>query len=489
MEVTSAILRSRMAKFFGCILFLLILVPHAALAQKPVQLYTIKDGKMHIELSKHLSTAGLDSFISKHDLFDLDIKTFLKTNNTDSLKKLGWVVDKNDLESFVLSKSLLAYDKIKDPESIISFTEKFIPESFLNNNPKANVPYGYNQFKNKDAFAVKDSIVTFFLRNNQNAKQVFLAGTFNKWKPTDLLMSKTDSGWIANVKLNAGKHFYKFIIDGNWVIDNDNKLNENDGEGNTNSAFYFTNTNFKLNGFTNAKKIYVAGSFNNWQEDELKMIRTATGWELPLYLANGTHTYRFIVDGKWFTDPENTDKFPNEFNDFNSVIRMGKSYLFTLEGYTDAKKVVLSGSFNVGKPYELVMTKTATGWELPYALAAGNYEYHFEVDGKVVIDSSKINENVKAENAILIIEPNYTFRLKGFDTAHTVYLAGDFNNWSPKGFTMKREGTEWVLPVHLSTGKHLYKLVVDEKWITDPDNLLWEENEFSTGNSVLWFVE
>ena len=55
-----------------------------------------------------------------------------------------------------------------------------------------------------------------------------LAGTFNNWMPEALAMKKTDSGWIALVNLEPGKHWYKFIIDGNWDIDNDNLLKEND---------------------------------------------------------------------------------------------------------------------------------------------------------------------------------------------------------------------------------------------------------------------
>jgi len=51
---------------------------------------------------------------------------------------------------------------------------------------------------------------------------------------------------------------------------------------------------------------------------------------------------------------------------------------------------------------------------------------------------------------------------------------------------MKKEGDEWIFPVHLSTGKHLYKFIVDDKWMNDPDNTLWEQNEYGNGNSVLW---
>ena len=53
-------------------------------------------------------------------------------------------------------------------------------------------------------------------------------------------------------------------------------------------------------------------------------------------------------------------------------------------------------------------------------------------------------------------------------------------------YAMKKEGDEWIFPVHLSTGKHLYKFIVDDKWMNDPDNTLWEQNEYGNGNSVLW---
>jgi len=35
-------------------------------------------------------------------------------------------------------------------------------------------------------------------------------------------------------------------------------------------------------------------------------------------------------------------------------------------------------------------------------------------------------------------------------------------------------------------GKHKYKYLVDGKWITDPNNKNWEQNEFGTGNSIIW---
>jgi hypothetical protein len=486
MEIKRTIQTYKMVQIYICSLLFALLLPLCMQAQTPVKKCIIKNGKMQIDISKKISEAALDSFIVSHDLYDLDLKTFLKTNHTDSLTKLGWQFEQNDNDFLIISKVLLAFDKIKEPGEVMSITDILSSKAIQNEAYSKNVPFGFNHFKNKNSFLIKDSIATFYLRNNLNAKEVFLAGTFNKWKPKDVLMVKTDSGWIANVKLTAGKYFYKFIVDGNWTIDTDNKINENDGEGNTNSVFYFTNKVFMLYGFEKAKKVYVAGSFNNWQGSQLRMTKTATGWEIPLYMAEGTYTYRIVADGKWFADPDNADKFPNEFDEFNSVLRIGKPTIFSLLGFTDAKKVTLVGSFNQWRNYELIMQKTDSGWVIPYTLAKGNYEYRFEVDGKAVSDPKNVNPLGSDKNSIIVIDANYTFKLKGFETATTIYLAGDFNGWSPDGFAMKKEGNEWVLPMNIKPGKHLYKLVVDGKWITDPNNNLWEQNEFDTGNSILW---
>ncbi|OYW18533.1 MAG: hypothetical protein B7Z54_05860, partial [Sphingobacteriales bacterium 12-47-4] len=170
------------------------------------------------------------------------------------------------------------------------------------------------------------------------------------------------------------------------------------------------------------------------------------------------------------------DHFPNEFGEYNSVVRIGTPMLFQLDGYPTANRVFLSGSFNNWSDYEVALRKTPGGWEVPYILGPGNHEYRFLIDGKP--DS--------AQNHSLILDPNFTFRSKAFKHAKTVYLAGDFNKWSPTMLPMKRIGEEWVVDVHLSKGKHLYKFIVDGEWVLDPANKLWEDNEEGTGNSVLW---
>ena len=448
-------------------------------AQPPVKSYTIKNGKMYIALGKNLEKNSLDSFIAKYDLYDLDLRNFVKKGKPDSLTKMGWKIDVNNNELFIISKPLMGFDNFTDPADKILMTQK---ENFSARFPVTSnqVHFGYNRFKTKYPFAVSGDVVTFFLRGNTKAGRVMLAGSFNNWQPQALPMIQTDSGWIAKVKLAVGKYWYKFVIDGGWRIDMDNIRMENDGLGNDNSVYFKTNYVFKLDGYPNAKKVYLAGSFNNWKKNDLFMQRTAKGWAIPVYLSEGTHTYRFIVDGNWLIDPANPDKLANEYNDFNSVLRLGTPYEFKLDGYSDAKKVVLLGSFNNWNDNELFMIKTATGWRLPYTLGPGNYQYNLKIDGKQAVDARSKG------NIALVIAPNFTFRIKGFADAKTVCLAGALNDWNPTSFRMTRVGDEWIFKAHLNAGKHPYKFVVDGKWMRDPGNKLWEQNEYNTGNSIVW---
>jgi hypothetical protein len=464
----------------ACILVFTIGFNIQSSAQEPLMQCKVGGGKMLITLSKVVRETALDSFIAQYNLGDLKLKDFILTGRTESLLNAGWQIEMNNAVGALLSKPLKSGDDLSNPAERIIFTN--IDENdFETRFPvvSSGVRYGFNRFKNKHPFLTRDSLVTFFIRGHQNARRVILAGSFSNWSPDAIPMTKTDSGWIAVVALRPGKYWYKYITDGDWHVDTDNSLQENDGLGNMNSVMFKTNYVFKLDGHTNAKKVSVAGSFNNWRPSELLMNKTPTGWELPLYLSNGTHTYRFLADGKWFSDPANPDRFPNEFGEFNSVIHRGTKTRFYLSGYPNAKQVVLKGSFNGWRDNELFMKKMNTGWEIEYALGPGNYEYRFVVDKKEI-------EHKGETDYSFVLEANYTFRLNGFEKAKEVFIAGDFNNWSEKGFPMKRVGNQWVFSVHLTRGKHLYKFIVDGEWIIDPGNKLWEQNQAGTGNSVIW---
>lgn len=474
------------AAILFCRVFLycfLLLATEPVFAQPAKKSYYLKDGKMNIKLSKNINEASLDSFIRQFALEELSLKDFLKNNFTDSIIKKGWSVAINDNDLCILNKSLAALDDFKDPINRL----KIIDETFnaIGFSNSSTDKMGINSFRTKSSFAEEDSVVTFFLNNHINAGAVRLAADFTSWAAGSLPMQKDGNGWSVKVKLRPGKYLYKFVVDGKWTIDDDNKLTENDYKGNTNSVYYKCNTSFLLDGYTSSKKVLLSGSFINWNPQGVKMFKTRRGWALNVYLPEGTHTYRYIVDGNWMADPSNPDVLPNEFDDVNSVKRIGDSYKFMLEGFTTAKKVFLVGSFNNWRQFELPMNLTSNGWKLSYAIAPGNYTFKFKVDNDLYnADGKKVNGD--GQSSILVIQPNHRFILKGFADANKVIIAGDFNGWNEKEFLLKRNGNDWFIDMHLAKGKHRYKFIVDGKWVLDPGNKLWEQNEFGTGNSVIW---
>ena len=70
--------------------------------------------------------------------------------------------------------------------------------------------------------------------------------------------------------------------------------------------------------------------------------------------------------------------------------------------------------------------------------------------------------------------------------ARSVSLAGEFNSWSATANPMrKRPNGDWAGSVQLPAGRHLYKFVVDDKWIADPENPTQEDDGYGGKNSVV----
>jgi hypothetical protein len=349
-------------------------------------------------------------------------------------------------------------------------------------------PYGVNRLTRNTIVQLSPGKLRFFLPGYKNAKRVMLCGSFNDWSTAQTPMTHSDSGWLVTLNLQPGKYAYKYIIDGKWVNDLFNKSREDDTQGGYNNVFFCYNYKFALTGFEKAKNVLVAGSFNQWNEKELRMIRFRGNWVLPMFLREGTHAYKFIVDGEWITDPSNKVTRPDGMGHFNSFVGIGDTLFFSLKGYPNAKKVIVSGDFNGWNKEELSMTRTKGGWSIPYVLAAGNYEYKFIVDGEWVTDpANPFTTGVeKVRNSFLAVRPNFTFRLEQHSDARNAIVTGSFNNWSQQDYRMDMYQGTWLFPIWLKPGKYTYKYIVDGKWIQDPTNTLWEENEFGTGNSVVW---
>ena len=308
---------------------------------------------------------------------------------------------------------------------------------------RESVPYGVNRLTRNTVIKLSGNKVRFSLQGYQNAKNVFLSGSFNGWSTLQTPMHPSDSGWTVTIPLEPGKYTYKFIIDGKWSNDPYNKLMENDTQGGYNSVFFNYNYRFVLDGYPDARKIMVTGSFNQWNEKELRMIRIRGKWILHLYLREGTHAYKFIVDNDWITDPANKITRPDGRGHENSFIGLGDTLFFSLNGYPNAEKVVLSGDFNAWNTGELFMKKTPGGWRLPYVLDAGNYEYKYIVDGEWITDPGNPYTTGEGEirNSCLSVKANHTFKLEQHSDAGKVILSGSFNGWKTTGYRMfEKEG-------------------------------------------------
>jgi hypothetical protein len=75
--------------------------------------------------------------------------------------------------------------------------------------------------------------------------------------------------------------------------------------------------------FDNARKVLIAGDFNNWSPMSTPMItNNGADWRTSLPLPPGRYRYRFVVDGKWLTDPHNSYVEANQFGELNNVVEV-----------------------------------------------------------------------------------------------------------------------------------------------------------------------
>ena len=74
------------------------------------------------------------------------------------------------------------------------------------------------------------------------------------------------------------------------------------------------------------KDVYLAGSFNNWNNKQYRMEETEVKgtYSTTISLDEGDYQYKFLVDGEWIIDPNNPEKLPDGFGEFNSVISVGQ---------------------------------------------------------------------------------------------------------------------------------------------------------------------
>lgn len=72
---------------------------------------------------------------------------------------------------------------------------------------------------------------TFRLKGYADARLVVLAGSFNNWNESQLVFGREGDDWVCRTDLTPGRYTYKFILDGNWLLDPANPQTESDDYG------------------------------------------------------------------------------------------------------------------------------------------------------------------------------------------------------------------------------------------------------------------
>jgi 1,4-alpha-glucan branching enzyme len=70
-----------------------------------------------------------------------------------------------------------------------------------------------------------------------------------------------------------------------------------------------------------ANDVFLAGDFNNWNPETLPMEKDDDGvWKRTLKLDPNLYEYKFIIDGEWKTDSQNSKTCPNCFGTENNIL-------------------------------------------------------------------------------------------------------------------------------------------------------------------------
>lgn len=175
-----------------------------------------------------------------------------------------------------------------------------------------------------------------------------------------------------------------------------------------------------------AGSVYLAGEFNGWDPGARAMTDDDGDgvFEVTIELAPGRYAYKFVVDGNWQADPNAADSVDDGFGGSNSVIEV-------------------------------------TGDEAPAATMPGDAARDVTTTG-------------------------VPFRLEA-PGAGSVFVAGEFNNWSPNQDALRDEDGDGVFEtaLDLDPGRYAYKFVVDGNWQEDPNATESTDDGFGGKNSVI----
>ncbi|WP_033960462.1 glycogen-binding domain-containing protein [Psychroserpens jangbogonensis] len=310
------------------IILLFVITIHSSFAQNQKG-YTIENEDVVFTFHRSdYETLSHDKAGNRINFDDLTVENVVVSGEFNNWSKYDWKMTKIDEDTYQLRKPVSKF------EGEFTWEFKFIINNEYWAEPNKNTPnavdakdlngenlHVYNLKMYPKAYPDDNGNVRFRLRGHDDVQNVIVAGSFNKWNEHLFRMYKIENGWELKVQMKPGEYDYRFIVDGQWMEDpsNPDKVKNEFSEFNSriNVGKYAT---FLLKGYEEANSVVLSGSFNDWNESDLQMTKTDNGyWKYRLPLPAGKHHYKFIIDGNWILDPNNSVKEYDDEGNVNSV--------------------------------------------------------------------------------------------------------------------------------------------------------------------------
>lgn len=180
-----------------------------------------------------------------------------------------------------------------------------------------------------------------FTYKNRGARDVRVSGSFSSWRPRR--MERNESG-VWYYFLPAGKSgrsiTYKYLVDGIWIMDPQNPERVDDHMGSYLSVAEppvkdegrFVSWRRMGEGAVEfrlyqpgARMVALVGDFNSWNPEDDLLSKGDDGiWRLRKKLFPGTYRYKFIIDGEWQPDLNNTNSGSDDTGEICSIIEIKK---------------------------------------------------------------------------------------------------------------------------------------------------------------------
>ena len=242
------------------------------------------------------------------DFEDLDIYKVAVTGDFLLWSREGWSMEKTGQFTYQLRKNLADFDQAfpiafkyiindqywAEPGKTFPTVRKFSNDFF-------------EETYNLTLYNVLPSIegnTFFFVEGFEDANEVILTGNFVQWDESFLKMQKVEGGWQMRLDLKPDRYEYKFIVDGVWYHDIANPNMIMNEHGSFNSILQVARLlRFELDGYADATQVSIVTSLNHWSHQP--MLKTDSGWAIDIPMPGGKYHYKFVVDGRYMTDPGN----------------------------------------------------------------------------------------------------------------------------------------------------------------------------------------